>query len=117
MTNVREVISAVPTTVATSTQMLQQLQIVVTVILFSEGICDTPVTMYIFQILQQNVSRGQLPRQLHQLHFYKHQLDNSQSTLPRPTIQVIILAYLSPSHESCMATATACYPPRYTVSS
>ena len=117
MTNVREVISAVRTTVATSTQMLQQLQIVVTVILFSEGVSDTPVTMYIFQILQQNVNRGQLPRQLHQLHFYKHQLDNSQSPLPRPTTQVIILAYLSPSYESYMTTATACYPPRNTVNS
>ena len=111
MTNVREVISAVRTTVATSTQMLQQLQIVVTVILFSEGVCDTPVSMYIFQILQP-------ASQLHQLlQFYKHQLDNSQSTLPRPTIQVIILAYLSPSHESYMTTATASYPPRNTVSS
>ena len=117
MTNVREVISAVRTTVATSTQMLQQLQIVVTVILFSEGVCDTTITMYVFQILQQYAHWGQLPRQLHQLHFYKHQLDNSRSPLPRPTIQVIILAYLSPSHESYMTTATACYPPRNTVSS
>ena len=115
MTNVTEVKSAVPTTVATSTQMLQQLQIVVTVILFSEGSCDTPVTSYIFQILQQYVNWGQLPRQLHQLQFYKHQLDNSQSPLPRPTIQVIILAYLSPSHESYIPTA--CYPPRNPVSS
>ena len=57
-------------------------------ILFSSGVCGTSVvtvTSYIFQILQYVLA----------CQFYKHQLDNRQSALPRPIIQVIRLILVS----------------------